>query len=85
MPAAFSGTATPPGTAKRWLGVRVRRDWVFRQLLVVADVASASAGLVVVALLGGGGIPAASFLTLPLITLFARMAGRYERDELVVA
>ena len=83
-PATFSGAATPPQTAKRWLGIRVRRDWVFRRLLMLADVVSAGAGLAVVALLGGGGIPTVSFLTLPLIIVFAKMTGRYERDELVL-
>jgi exopolysaccharide biosynthesis polyprenyl glycosylphosphotransferase len=82
---ASPGAADAPTTTPRWLpGIRVRRDAAFRVLLVVADVASAAVGLVVIALVGGGSISAASLLTLPLIIMFARMSGRYGRDDLVL-
>jgi exopolysaccharide biosynthesis polyprenyl glycosylphosphotransferase len=74
-----------PSTAKaRAANIPARRDSVFRKLLVAADLGSAAVGLVVVALVGGRSIPVASLLTLPLITLFARISGHYGRDELVL-
>jgi exopolysaccharide biosynthesis polyprenyl glycosylphosphotransferase len=66
------------------LGSRLRRDTVLRKLLVFADMVSATAGLAVVAEVGGRGIPAASLLTLPLIVLVAKLTGRYDRDDLVL-
>jgi exopolysaccharide biosynthesis polyprenyl glycosylphosphotransferase len=83
---ASPGTAEMP-VARRapWLaGMHVRRDAIFRKLLVLADVAAAATGLAVIGLIGGHGTPAASLLTLPLIAGFAKMTGRYERDELVL-
>lgn len=79
------GAADLPSAPARWLPrIGVRRDRVFSKLLVVADLASATVGLAVIAIVGGGSIPNTSLLTLPLITLFARMTGHYGRDELVL-
>jgi exopolysaccharide biosynthesis polyprenyl glycosylphosphotransferase len=93
-PAAPDATAVgdPPAihvspTTKRvpgLLGLRARRDTVFRKLLAGADLLSAAIGLIVVAAVGGRPIPAITLLTLPVIVLFARVTGCYDRDELVL-
>jgi exopolysaccharide biosynthesis polyprenyl glycosylphosphotransferase len=54
------------------------------QLLVLADMASAATALAVVAAVGGRGIPGAGLLTLALIVVIAKLAGRYDRDDLVL-
>jgi exopolysaccharide biosynthesis polyprenyl glycosylphosphotransferase len=68
----------------RLLGRHMSRDAWFRSLLVAADVASAAAGLLAVALVGGRPVPAAAMLTLPLLALLAKLGGWYDRDQLVL-
>ena len=81
----LSGAADLPCAPARWLPrIRVGRDRVLSKLLVLADLASAAVGLAVIAAVGGHSIPIASLLTLPLITLLARMTGNYGRDDLVL-
>jgi exopolysaccharide biosynthesis polyprenyl glycosylphosphotransferase len=65
-------------------GLTFRRDAVFRRLLAVADLVSATAGLALIGQVTGRGIPAASAATIPLIVLVAKMLGRYDRDEVVL-
>jgi exopolysaccharide biosynthesis polyprenyl glycosylphosphotransferase len=75
-----TGESAVPGT----LNIPAGRDSALRKLLGLADVISAITGLAVVAVAGGRGIPAAGLLTLPLMTLLAKLTGRYDRDELVL-
>jgi exopolysaccharide biosynthesis polyprenyl glycosylphosphotransferase len=75
----------PLSRTRPWFGrVRPRRDSVFRKLLGSADILSALSGLAGVALVSGRAIPLAGLATLPLIVLFAKVSGCYDRDELVL-
>lgn len=75
----------PRRSTTSWFArVRPSRDSVFRKLLGGADILAALSGLVGVALVSGRPIPLAGFATLPLIVLFAKVSGRYDRDELVL-
>jgi exopolysaccharide biosynthesis polyprenyl glycosylphosphotransferase len=65
-------------------GMDVRRDALFQALLMAADVVSAASGLAVVAVASGQSGPAASLVVLPLIVLFAKLLGGYDRDRLVL-
>lgn len=82
------GSAVPGSPAMRpalsGIPVPIRRDSIFRKLLAVADIFSAASGIAGIALVSGQDIPVAGILTLPLITLFAKVSGRYDRDELVL-
>jgi exopolysaccharide biosynthesis polyprenyl glycosylphosphotransferase len=60
------------------------RAAVFRRLLVVADLAAASAGLALIATSNGHGMPLASVLSVPLIVVLAKLSGRYDHDEVVL-
>ena len=76
---------TPRQGTRSWLArLRPSRDSVFRKLLGTADLLSALSGLAGVALVSGRPIPLAGLATLPLIVLFAKVSGRYDRDELVL-
>jgi exopolysaccharide biosynthesis polyprenyl glycosylphosphotransferase len=61
-----------------------RRDTVFRRLLAVADIAAAVAGLMVIGMFTGRGIPALTLIAVPLIVVMAKIAGRYDHDEVVL-
>ena len=61
-----------------------RRDTFFRRLLAVADLASAICGLIVVGAFTGRGIPLVTLAAVPLIVVMAKVAGRYDHDELVL-
>ena len=78
----------PPGGIKSLshrAGPPVRRDTVFRRLLAVADLLAAAGGLVAVAALTHSVVPPASAATIPLIVVVAKLAGRYDHDEVVVS
>jgi exopolysaccharide biosynthesis polyprenyl glycosylphosphotransferase len=60
------------------------RDAVFRRLLALADLAAAGGSVAVITLIAGHGFPPAAVATLPLIVIFAKVAGRYDHDELVL-
>ncbi len=60
------------------------RNAVFRRLLVLADVAAAAGGLAVIGAFTGHGVPLASVLSVPLIVVLAKLAGRYDHDEVVL-
>ena len=60
------------------------RDAVFRRLLALADMAAAAAGLVLLGWATHRGVAAASFASVPLIVLLAKVAGRYDHDEVVL-
>jgi exopolysaccharide biosynthesis polyprenyl glycosylphosphotransferase len=60
------------------------RDAVFRRLLVVADVEAAAGGLAVVGALTGRDPALASVLSVPLIVVLAKVAGRYDHDQVVL-
>jgi exopolysaccharide biosynthesis polyprenyl glycosylphosphotransferase len=61
-----------------------RRDTVFRRLLAVADLVAALAGLLVVGTFTGRGIPTLTLIAVPLIVVMAKVAGRYDHDEVVL-
>jgi exopolysaccharide biosynthesis polyprenyl glycosylphosphotransferase len=65
-------------------GLAFRRDAVFRRLLAVADLVSATGGLVLIGALTNRGLPVASIATIPMIVPIAKMLGRYDRDEVVL-
>lgn len=62
----------------------VRRDTVFRRLLAVADMLAAVGGLLVLGMFTHKGVPPVTFVAVPLIVLMAKLAGRYDHDELVL-
>jgi exopolysaccharide biosynthesis polyprenyl glycosylphosphotransferase len=62
----------------------VRRDTVFRRLLGVADMVAAVCGLLVLSMFTRRGVPLATFVAVPLIVVMAKVAGRYDHDELVL-
>lgn len=64
----------------------LRRDAMFRRLLILADAAAALVALASALTLGAGGAGAltwASLGVLPLVVLIAKLLGLYDRDELV--
>jgi exopolysaccharide biosynthesis polyprenyl glycosylphosphotransferase len=61
-----------------------RRDTLFRRLLAVADMVAALAGLLVVGAFTGRGIPTLTLIAVPLIVVMAKVAGRYDHDEVVL-
>jgi len=64
----------------------VRRDAVFRRMLVLADVlAAALALLVCVMILGHDTVRLSALLALPLVVVAGKLVGSYDRDELLVA
>jgi exopolysaccharide biosynthesis polyprenyl glycosylphosphotransferase len=61
------------------------RDRRYRRSLAAADLlATALALLVTIALLGDGGLRAASLVVLPLVVGLAKLHGLYDRDELLI-
>jgi exopolysaccharide biosynthesis polyprenyl glycosylphosphotransferase len=62
----------------------VRRDAVFRRLLGVADMLAAVGGLLVLGIFMRRGVPPVTFVAVPLIVVMAKIAGRYDHDELVL-
>ncbi len=60
------------------------RDTVFRRLLALADMAAALAGLMVIAEFTGRGVPTLTLIAVPLIVVMAKIAGRYDHDEVVL-
>ena len=71
------------GTAPwRWPGAL--RDSLFRRLLALADMAAAAGGLAIVGAASGHGVAAASLLAVPLIVVLAKLAGRYDHDQVVL-
>jgi exopolysaccharide biosynthesis polyprenyl glycosylphosphotransferase len=61
-----------------------RRDAVFRRLLALADLIAATSALAIVAIITGRGLTKASLVSVPLIVVFAKIAGRYDHDEFVL-
>ena len=62
----------------------VRRDTIFRRLLAVADMLAAVGGLLVLGMFTRKGVPPVTFAAVPLIVVMAKVAGRYDHDELVL-
>ncbi len=62
----------------------IRRDTVFRRTLAVADMAAAFLGLFTIGALTHKGIPPVTLVAVPLIVLMAKVAGRYDHDDLVL-
>ena len=60
------------------------RDAVFRRLLALADLAAAVGGLSLLGAATSRGVAAASLASTPLIVLMAKLAGRYDHDEVVL-
>ncbi len=60
------------------------RDAVFRRLLALADLTAAAGGLALVGLFTGRGVAAVSLASVPLIVVIAKLAGRYDYDEIVL-
>jgi hypothetical protein len=65
-------------------GIPIKRDAVFRRLLAMADLAAAAGSLAVLAGVTGHPIRVTSVLTIPLIVLIAKVAGRYDHDAVVL-
>lgn len=61
-----------------------RRDTVFRRLLALADMVAAFAGLLVIGKFTGRGLPTPTLIAVPLIVIMAKVAGRYDHDEVVL-
>jgi exopolysaccharide biosynthesis polyprenyl glycosylphosphotransferase len=61
-----------------------RRDTVFRRLLALADMTAALAGIMILGAFTGRGIPPLTLIAVPLIVLMAKVAGRYDHDEVVL-
>jgi exopolysaccharide biosynthesis polyprenyl glycosylphosphotransferase len=61
-----------------------QRDAVFRRVLAIADLAAAAGGLAIVGLITGRGVRGASLASIPLIVIIAKIAGRYDHDEVVL-
>jgi exopolysaccharide biosynthesis polyprenyl glycosylphosphotransferase len=60
------------------------RDSMFRWLLALADLAAAAGGMAIIGALTGRGFPATNIASVPLIVILAKLAGRYDHDELVL-
>ena len=75
LASADAGSATIPP---------VRRDAVFRRVLAIADMAGAVGGLLVLGAFTGRPISAITLTAVPLIVIMAKVAGRYDHDEVVV-
>ncbi len=69
-----AGAIRPPGP----------RDAVFRRLLAIADMTAALAGIMVIGAFTGRGVPALTLIAVPLIVVMAKIAGRYDHDEVVL-
>lgn len=61
-----------------------RRDRTFRHALLGADLVAALAGLAVAWTIGAPGLDPAVLLLLPLTAVAGKVAGLYDRDELVI-
>jgi exopolysaccharide biosynthesis polyprenyl glycosylphosphotransferase len=61
-----------------------RRDAVFRRSLALADVTAALGGLVVLGWATHRSLAPASIASVPLIVVLAKLAGRYDHDEVVL-
>lgn len=63
----------------------MRREALYRRLLAVADVCAAAIAIAVsVTVVGGDRLEPTTLLALPLVVLAAKIAGLYDRDELLV-
>jgi exopolysaccharide biosynthesis polyprenyl glycosylphosphotransferase len=79
-----SAPTVPAPKRMPWLRGMHARDALFQKLLVCGDLLSAATGIAVLVVLGGHGLPLASLWTLPLIVVFAKVTGRYGRDEMTL-
>ena len=90
--AAERALAAPDGADGRARGTAAsetiirpaRRDAVFRRLLAVADMLAAVGGLLVLGIFMRRGVPPVTYVAVPLIVVMAKVAGRYDHDELVL-
>ena len=62
----------------------VRRDATQRRTLAVADVAAATAALLVLNLLTGRSVSVSELIALPLIVPLAKVMGRYDHDDMLL-
>ena len=60
------------------------RDAVFRRAVAVADMLAAAGGLIIIGWATRRGVAPASVASLPLIVLLAKIAGRYDHDDVVL-
>jgi exopolysaccharide biosynthesis polyprenyl glycosylphosphotransferase len=60
------------------------RDALFRRLLALADLSAALGGLVILGWVTRRGLAPASVASVPLVVLLAKLAGRYDHDEVVL-
>jgi exopolysaccharide biosynthesis polyprenyl glycosylphosphotransferase len=74
----------PTGAGEPAVIPPIRRDTVFRRTLAIADIAAALAGLFTVGAFTGRGVPSVTLVAVPFIVLMAKVAGRYDHDELVL-
>jgi hypothetical protein len=65
------------------LPIATRRDAVFRRLLALADVLAATGGVAVISSVNGR-IATVGLATVPLIVILAKVAGRYDADEILL-
>jgi exopolysaccharide biosynthesis polyprenyl glycosylphosphotransferase len=85
----FRVPPTPPVAAETTVAESavippIRRDTVFRRTLAVADMAAALMGMFTVSALAARGIPTVTLVAVPFIVLMAKVAGRYDHDEVVL-
>jgi exopolysaccharide biosynthesis polyprenyl glycosylphosphotransferase len=62
----------------------LRRDASYRRSLVLVDALAAGAAIVAIALLRRHSLESAVFFIVPLVVLLSKVAGLYERDQLVL-
>ena len=74
----------PPVTRPTVRAMPSRRDALFRRVLAIADLAAAAGGLAIVGLITGRGVRDVSLASIPLIVIIAKVAGRYDRDDVVL-
>jgi lipopolysaccharide/colanic/teichoic acid biosynthesis glycosyltransferase len=90
LPFSTDGHPDAPGVAEASAATILgdippdRCDTIFRRLLALADIAAAGAGLSVVGAFTGRQVPAVTLIAVPLIVVMAKVAGRYDHDELVM-
>src|SRR4051794_21133470 len=76
LPGSFAGGERPAPT--------LRRDATYRRSLVLVDALAAGAAVVAIALLRRHSLESAIFFIVPLVVLLSKVAGLYERDQLVL-
>ena len=82
---ALGGSDTRPAPVEPSAGAVLRREALYRRLLAAADLCAAAVAIAVsVAVIGGGRLEPVMLTALPLVVIAAKLAGLYDRDELLV-